>query len=368
MTVFRQDKPFNQADFIEIPFSYSECVRSNDSHIEFLLRWPDLVKCWSNSAEKVYPNKTSAPLVSPTHFCWGVREHGNAIVAGMVMLDSDNTLSLEEATAILNRIGVAAIIYTSARNRPEEPRIRLMVPLEHLVSARRYSEVVRAVVRVIKSLLPDPGGWKIDITKFHCGDLFYVAGRYAVGVSDEGEQFVPVNDFRSLDGEIWDAASWIGLADALMPEPVKVRPERPPPHEISFDRSSNWSPETHCGEKIANYLSLSDGRQAGLFGLMSSIACSAHYWRHDLSDRELAGVADDIQRRNSPRRPYPYRKLLENAARVISEAPSFVGAQEPYPERRDTLAEQIAAVAGMVIEGDDAGWSAWTALCDGGPR
>jgi hypothetical protein len=58
--------------------------------------------------------------------CWGEREHDLAKKSGMVMLDSDNKVSFEEMAAILDRIGVAAIIYTSARNRPEEPRLRLM--------------------------------------------------------------------------------------------------------------------------------------------------------------------------------------------------------------------------------------------------
>jgi hypothetical protein len=363
MVVFRHDKPFNQADFIEIPFSYFDRVQENKSYNEFLLRWPDLVHRWSKIATKVYSTKTSAPLVSPTHFCSRKRKHDLAKTAGMVMLDSDDEVSLEEMVAILEGIWVAAIIYTSARNRPEEPRLRLMVPLERLVSPRRYGEVARAIVRVIKSQLTAPDSWKIDTTKYHCGDLFYVPGRYQRAVSDDGEEFIPVNDFRSLDGEIWDAATWIGVADAVNPvlpdgphakrAAATVRTQRLPSSEIRFDRRSKWSPETHCREKIADYLSLSDGRQAGLFGLMSSIACSAYYWRYDLSDGELAGIADDIQRRNSPRRPYPFRKLLENAAKVIGEAPGYVGRQERWPESRDTLAEQLAAIAAMQMETDD---------------
>jgi hypothetical protein len=353
MIVFRRRQPFNQADFVEIPVSYFECTNDRYAFAECALSWPRMVEYWAAEATVVRRSKSGASLISPCHFCVGRRIHADAINAGMVMLDSDGGIAIDAMAAIFTGIGVAAAIYTSARNRPCEPRIRLMVPLERLVSPSRYGEVIRALVRVINSQLPNPDGWKIDKTKFHCGDLYYVPGAYQIATSDDGEVFIPINDFRSLDGEIWDGGTWIGLADALSPEPVKATQQRPTSQEIRFDRRSKWSPETQCGEKIGNYLSLSDGRQAGLFGLMSSIACSAFYWRYDLSDGELAGIADDIQRLNPPRRPYPYRKLRENAARVIREAPGFVGRQEPYPESRDTLAEQLAAIAATRIETDD---------------
>ena len=354
MSVFSTIANLDQGSCINIPFSCCPFVECNNSSVEFELPWSVLVKRWAGAATVCYRKKEDAPLVSPCHFAGGEREHDLAKPAGMIMQDSDGGATLDEIAEVFARFGLAAMLYSSARNRASEPRFRIVVPLERLVGPRRYKEVSRAIERVIRSQLSNPD-WEIDQTKRHPGDLFYVAGVYEIAVADDGEVFAPVNEFRVLDGKIWDAATWIGLADALAPEPVVMpginKMQRTEP--ASFDARSKWSPETHCVEKIGEYLGLTDGRQAALYGLMSSIACSAYYWRFDLSDTELAHIANDIQRRNPPHRPYPYRKLLQNAGRLIADAPAYVGRQVRWPERYDTLAEQLAAIAATRIETDD---------------
>jgi hypothetical protein len=206
-----------------------------------------------------------------------------------------------------------------------------MLPLARPVGAAEYAVVVRAMVRVIKSMLDDPTRWKIDPTKLHMGDLFYVPGQYETATADDGAVFAPDNEFRVLDGEIWEPEMWCRLADILSPIP----PEPPPPErnhddEDSFNPDSTWNPEVNCAEKLAEYRSAGDDRCRKLMSLMQSLANSARFWRYDLTAAELADIVETEQTANPPHRGssrYKRKTLFDKAASSISAAASFVTEQ-----------------------------------------
>jgi hypothetical protein len=204
-----------------------------------------------------------------------------------------------------------------------------MLPIARAVNTTEYAQVAAAMIRVIRSMLDEPDRWKIDTTKLHMGDLFYVPGRYKNAVADDGTEFVPENAFRVLDGEIWEPEMWIRLADMLMPIPPEpVRPERTTQH--SFNSDSSWDPEVNCADKLSEYRCAGDDRTRKLMSLMQSLADSARFWRYDLSAPELADFIANEQAANPPHKPssrYKPKTLLEKAASSIEAAASFVSEQ-----------------------------------------
>ena len=126
-----------------IPVSFFQNVKCRVPECAETLTWHEFKQLLQHYAQIEYHAKHEAPLLSPTIFK-GSRAKENATEAGVVVIDADDGLSFDEALAALQARGLAAVLYTTARNRVGD-RFRIVVPLAARVDPETYKRVLIAI-------------------------------------------------------------------------------------------------------------------------------------------------------------------------------------------------------------------------------
>lgn len=336
MTIFR---PFSKDDYPQLPISLTDRVDNSFPFDAKTIRWPDFVTIMRNFSTYPYPEKSAAPLFSPTIFKSGHRSHAEAGLSGMAVLDSDGGVTVAEVHDWFQAWQFEALIYSSGRNRPAEPKWRLAIPFAVAVDRFDHYAATEAIYRILRAEFGDR--WKIDTTKFNSGDLYYVPGSYQSATADNGEVFAPSNEFVHLSGRVLSAQDWIEIADEIAPKPAEEIVER---IDFTLRNDVAWTLPDEIADR---YLGLTDGRNIGRFAFAVSAAMSAFNAGYDIGEGELLALVEDMQRRNPGNSRHTRRGLqrlvhsaLDDARRQVPD-PAFARQTESsyqfeYPRNPDT--------------------------------
>lgn len=196
-------------NYPQIPISITEYADTQYPSWNRGAPWPAVVKMLQDWSRDPYESKRSAPLFSPTWFHNDIRAYTNGTYSAMLVFDGEHVVTIPEMVEYLREtLGVEAVVYSSASNRPDDPHFRILLPLPAWIDRHLYKSTAMAVKRLMELIF---GEGVIDRTKLDNGCLFYVPGFYAGAL----------NDFHHIEGVILSAQQWIEIADELAPEPPR---------------------------------------------------------------------------------------------------------------------------------------------------
>jgi len=322
---------------IAVPISLTSRLEDSCPFDAKSIPWPGFTRMMKNFSKMSFEEKKSAPLWSPTIFSTGYRSHETATQSGMAVQDSDHGVTMHEMVETFQEWQLEALIHSSSRNRPCEPRWRLIVPFAALVDRFEHAAASEAISRVLANRFGDR--WVLDTSKGHCGDLYYVPGRYKWAKANDGTEFAPDNQFEHIVGQVITAADWIEIADQVAPKPTVEKAEA---IDFTLRNDVNW---TLPADILDRYLSLSDGRNVGRYGFAVSAAMSAINAGYDIGEAELFSLVEGAQRRSPGTRPHSRRGLQRLVRDALDDArrntpdPAFARRsswQFEYPRSPDT--------------------------------
>jgi hypothetical protein len=184
------------------PVSIFDCVKSNRTSVCEYLDFETFVAIMNAYSHDEFASKNDAPLICMTEFQGDRRSKANATQSGMVVLDIDDHLTIEEVTEVLHQEGIAALLCSTASHRDEHHKFRIFIPLLDIAD---YDDHVLAW-HVLNHAVADG---KADPSKIGCESMFFVPGIYP-----NAPQV-----FELFDGYAWTASSWInqvGSKDDVM--------------------------------------------------------------------------------------------------------------------------------------------------------
>ena len=285
------------------------------------LSWAQLKDLLRQSAQIEFPDKESAPLLSPTKFD-GKRCKENATTSGVIAIDCDHGLLFADAVKTLTMCGLEAVLYTTASNRSGD-RFRIIVPLSEQIDPETYKEVVRAICRLVGG--PD---WQPDIGKIGPYNLFYLPGNYA-----EAD-----NQFEVIAGLILSADDWLELSPPYDTLPQEVPASAPAKATLSGKTAKSvkatWTTLTECpfvrGSWVDEYLSLGSGQwHRGLYTFMVRVAMSARAQGAALTAGQLADLARKLDHLDGNH--YLDRDLDREAENALAWAETHAASQKSRP-------------------------------------
>lgn len=104
------------------------------------LTWPDLVKRLTTFNRR--ERKEGAPLWSPTAYHDGKRrEKANVESITLAVGDLDHDVVYGDIVQHLRSLGVAFVLHSTFRSTPEEPRLRVVIPLVQPVAAQDWERI-----------------------------------------------------------------------------------------------------------------------------------------------------------------------------------------------------------------------------------
>lgn len=116
------------------------------------IMWPDFARLFEDPTE--HGSIDSLPLFSCTQFVNNYRNAENAGLTYAVVGDHDaGTMQPREAAKILEKNGIAAVIYTTRRHRPDQPRFRVIAQLGRPADASKHLHFVRALNHLLHGAL-----------------------------------------------------------------------------------------------------------------------------------------------------------------------------------------------------------------------
>lgn len=272
------------------PISFFDNVRQSRAvgveHFDF----DGFVEFLSSESQFEYPSKEAAPLFASVEFKDGHRLKPNILRSGLVILDVDDGVTLNEVESTMSELGVAGFIYTTASHREDHHKFRVGLPLASNVDASTYTEVWRAVNQIL--------GGSSDTTKKSAESLFYLPGQYP-GANGQ---------FVVLAGEIAPADVWLEAVPSLATEardqdtqsdspkfPSKKRARR-----ISFRDNGDFGQPTVHNSRIVperainQYLDTSQNWHHARFSFMCSVAARAAKNGFDLSSDSLVAIFNEL--------------------------------------------------------------------------
>ncbi|MEP3946666.1 hypothetical protein [Ascidiaceihabitans sp.] len=176
------------------PVSLFDNVKSNKPADCVNLDFDDFVEIMSAYAQDKFSCKSDAPLICVTEFKDSRRSKANAMQSGMVVLDVDDHLTVDEVLDNLRHEGIAALLCSTASHRDDHHKFRVFIPLLEIAD---YDDHVLAW-HVLNHAVADG---KADPSKIGCESMFFVPGTYS------GAPQV----FEQIDGYSLSAGDWIGL-------------------------------------------------------------------------------------------------------------------------------------------------------------
>lgn len=111
------------------PISLFDSITSNRAADCELFTFEEFIILMGTYSDESFASKYAAPLLCFTEFKEGRRSKANANQTGMIVLDVDDHLTIDEVDAALEEIGVAALLCSTASHREEQHKFRVFVPL-----------------------------------------------------------------------------------------------------------------------------------------------------------------------------------------------------------------------------------------------
>jgi hypothetical protein len=176
------------------PVSLFDGVKSNQPSDCQNLDFDTFVEIMEGFSRDEFASKSNAPLIYLTAFKGGRRSKANATGSGLVVLDIDDHLTVEEVIDTLHTEEIAALLSSTASHRDDHHKFRVFIPLAEVAN---YDEHVLAW-HVLNHAVADG---KSDPSKIGCESMFFVPGTYPDA---------PMV-FERFDGYSLSASGWIDL-------------------------------------------------------------------------------------------------------------------------------------------------------------
>jgi hypothetical protein len=282
-----------------LPIAYFDNVRATEPHNQ-PTTWKQFRDFLATESRRELSGKEDARLFSPTIF-EGKRCKANATTSAIIAIDADEGLMIDDCYDALVKLGLEAVLHTTASNRVGD-RFRIVIPLTEQVDPATYKQVVLAICRRL-------GGpeWKPDTGKVGPYNLFYLPGTYANAE----------NRFEALSGVVLSAGDWLELSP-----PEDQTPQRAQPSVNAKPVEATWATMTECpfvrGDWVDEYLSLEDGWYRGLYTFMVRVAMSAGAQGCGLTIGQLGELARELDRLDGGH--YPDRDLDREAENALAWA------------------------------------------------
>lgn len=198
------------ANLSTFPISVFESVRNPIPEECCDLSFDDFTMIMASFSGETFASKDAAPLFSTTAFNENRRSKKNATSSGLVVLDIDDGQTIDQTLDVVEQLGVACLIYSTASHRDDHHKFRVCIPLSDPVAYDAHVSCWHAINHVFASD-------ESDTTKAGCESLFYVPGSYP------GAPTV----FIRRGGNIYSAADWVDVADLPEQPPTAERLTRP---------------------------------------------------------------------------------------------------------------------------------------------
>ncbi len=266
---------------------------------EFVANMADL--CVQRPANE-FTKKRRTPAISPALYVnGGTRSNENVSGwGGWVALDVDNDLlyvSVEDAIAHLNGVGLNHLIYTTTKAKPLHHRFRVMIPLNRELEADEISPVWKAIVQFFAALGPDAS----------CKDVsrIYGAPSFFEPASDGNEDPYSRFEFR-FDGSSLDVDAVLRayvpdvepeVAPYVAPPVSAARPMASQPKgrkRLPYGSTILHSPVVKPAF-VTEYLNLGKGEHhVGLYTFMTKVAGRAKAMGYALDPVTLVTYAQQL--------------------------------------------------------------------------
>jgi len=301
------------------PISIFNRVTENQASECEDMTFDEFVDIVSSFSCEEFASKEAAPLFASTRFTGGLRRKSNATVSGLIVLDIDDGIQIEEVIGFCEQLGVKSLVYTTASHRQDHHKFRVCIPLAEPVP---YDEHVACWHAINYTFT----GQASDTSKVGCESMFYVPGIYP----NAPTQFV----FH--EGEIFEAKEWINSVNLPAPHPIFVESDKPTRASGKVRRVKRTSSgnslsdadldiyETKLvSEKALNkYLSSSDGWHQRRYGLMMSITSRARRMGVSVSSDNIVHLFNQVDLLDGGHYQSPkYQREIQNdAAKALAQA------------------------------------------------
>jgi hypothetical protein len=176
------------------PVSLFDSVKNNKPTDFELIEFDGFVSLMTSFADEKFGDKDDAPLVCLTKFTGNLRRKSNATGSGLVVLDIDDHLTIDDVDLLIREVGVAALLCSTASHRLNQHKFRVFVPLLDVADYQPHVHAWHAINEVLANSLADP-------SKIGCESMFYVPGKYPNAPAV----------FEHYSGLTLSAAEWIEL-------------------------------------------------------------------------------------------------------------------------------------------------------------
>lgn len=300
--------------------------------------WNGLVNKLQWYASRPYARKEDAPLFNLLAYEGCYRNRESARVCGGCVLDFDNDADWAPVKQKVIQAGIAAVGYSTASNKGNVQKFRLVVPYAELLDVNEepnnemtltwdsLDEYFGLVKRTDDFF--DEDVYMTDASKCHGESHFYVPGQY----------FKANNWIEVFDGDIFTAQQWRDAVYVEKPRQkwrINVRRELTPIQQYRRDRKQREYEHTLLFQKEEQplmiraieeaYFDLSgEQRYPGRISILFWIVRRARGIGYPLTEEELVGIYNDLDTMHpeGPRHQTPdkQRSVRHDVAKAFREA------------------------------------------------
>lgn len=272
------------------PVSLFDNVKSNIAADCVHLEFAEFVEIMSAYSQDRFSCKTEAPLICATEFKDGRRRKANAGPSGMLVLDIDDHLDIDEVSATIVELGLEALLCSTASHRPDKHKFRVFLPLSEVADYDDH----RLAWHVANIEVADG---KSDSSKIGAESMFFVPGIYPNAPSV----------FQKFDGDSFTAQEWIDLHDDKneLEELTGLKPRKSTAVARNRLATTRLATTTNADLDLARtrlvtdksldeYRSPSGSFHHARFKLMMSMAGRARRFGIDVSHTELVHLFNQV--------------------------------------------------------------------------
>ncbi|MGI6201021.1 MAG: VapE domain-containing protein [Christensenellales bacterium] len=153
------------------------------------------------------------------------RKAANVLGRDVVTLDLDNIQpgQTDHVLRIIDGLGCSYCVYSTRKHAPEAPRLRVLIPLDHMATADEYEPIARKAAEMIGIQMADP-------TTFQAARLMYwpsccADSQYIYTYADKG--LLSVNGMLGLYADWRDVTQWPQVPGAPAPVRMAAKQEDP---------------------------------------------------------------------------------------------------------------------------------------------
>lgn len=196
-----------KSNLFPTPFTVFESIYNSTAEMADTLSWDEVREFLEDCTNVLLQSKKDARLFNGVNYKGGLRRQENATESGMMVLDIDSDLSIDEAIEIIKDQDIESILYTSASHSPNGThKFRIVLPLLEMIPASLCPRVWDSLDELFRSTC--------DRSKRGEHSIFYLPADYQ-GVE---------NEFHHFKGTIRSAEDWMDACPTTDPlAPAKAK-------------------------------------------------------------------------------------------------------------------------------------------------